>query len=366
MLTTYRRDQLAEQENLSSTSVEHIAVSAFLLQWLERQSCFASIKFVGHRIVHGMHHLEPQRVSPSLMSELRQINSYISEHLPREIEMIEAISWRHPSLTQVVCFDTAFHRTLPRVAKLLPIPRRFTENGIQRYGFHGLSYGYLMQELEKVGDNSDKGRVILTHLGSACSMAAVLNGSSIDTSMCFTPSGGLPMATHSGDIDPGLVCYLLHNEKMTNAQLKHLINYESGLLGISETSSDMREILAKEKTDMRCAEAIAIFCYQVKKWIGAYSAALGGLDTLVFTGGVGEHAASIRSRICNGLEHLGITLDETRNTNNLAVISTDTTSRVKVRIIHTNEELMIARSVSAMLPSRRATPREVKQEDYLG
>jgi acetate kinase len=255
----------------------------------------------------------------------------------------------------VACFDTAFHQTMPRVAKLLPIPRRFDAKGIQRYGFHGLSYAYLMEELARLGDPAaTKGRVILAHLGNGASMAAVRDGKSVDTSMCFTPTAGLVMSTRSGDLDPGLAPYLARTEQMTTQQFYEMVNHKSGLLGVSETSSDMRDLLDHEKQDVRAAEAVALFCYQAKKWIGAYAAALGGLDTLVFSGGIGENAPVIRARICEELTFLGLELNKSRNEETAAVISTDS-SRVAVRVIRTDEELMIARSVSRVLGLATAT-----------
>lgn len=334
------------------TATDRKSIINFLIHWFEQQDCFSSIKTVGHRVVHGMHHTAPEQVSKSLLAELHHISLYDPDHLPQEVEIIEALFWRHPMLIQVACFDTAFHRNIPRVAKLLPIPRRFTENGAQRYGFHGLSYAFLMQELESLGEvTAREGRVILAHLGNGASLAAVLNGKSIDTSMCFTPASGIPMSTRSGDLDPGLISYLMQSRHMTSAQLQHMVNYESGLLGVSETSSDMRVLLENEGSDPRAAEAIAMFCYQTKKYLGAYVAALGGLDTVVFSGGIGEHAPQIRSRICGGLEFFGIKLDQTLNAKNAPLISS-VGSTVKVHVIHTNEELMIARSVAQMLPVR--------------
>ena len=219
--------------------------SAFLLDWLEAQPVFASVKAAGHRVVHGMKHSEPERVTPKLLAELHRITPYAPDHLPREIALIEAFRRRHPSLPQVACFDTAFHRTMPRVAKLLPIPRRYAAKGVERYGFHGLSYAYLMEELGRLDPAAAKGRVILAHLGNGASLAAVRNGKSIDTSMGFTPTAGLVMSTRTGDLDPGLVYYLARAERMTAAQFQHMVNHESGLLGVSGTSSDMRDLLAQ-------------------------------------------------------------------------------------------------------------------------
>jgi acetate kinase len=249
---------------------------------------------------------------------------------------------------QVACFDTAFHSDLPPVARLLPIPRRYAERGVRRYGFHGLSYSYLMAELERLaGKAAAAGRVILAHLGNGASMAAVHAGRSIDTSMAFTPAAGLVMGTRSGDLDPGLVAYLARADGVDAAAFDALVNGESGLLGLSETSSDVRDLLAREAGDRRAAEALAVFCYQAKKWIGALSAALGGLDTLVFAGGIGEHAAPLRARICDGLAFLGLAIDPARNATDAAVISSDT-SRVTVRVIPTDEELWIARETAAL------------------
>jgi acetate kinase len=238
---------------------------------------------------------------------------------------------------------------MPRVARQLPIPRRYEALGVQRYGFHGLSYAYLMEELVRLNDAAaTKGRVILAHLGNGASLAAVRDGESLDTSMSFTPASGLVMGTRSGDLDPGLMAFLSNNDHVTPAMFDHMINHESGMLGISETSSDMRDLLEQEATDVRSAEAVALFCYQAKKWIGAFSAVLDGLDTLVFSGGIGENSPQARTRICQGLDHLGIELNEKRNAVSAAVISAES-SRVTVRVINTDEELMIARSVCRAL-----------------
>ena len=256
---------------------------------------------------------------------------------------------RNPELPQVACFDTAFHRTMPRVASLLPIPRRYEAAGVRRYGFHGLSYEFLMEELARLGDPAaTKGRVILRHLGNGASLAAVRDGKSIDTSMGFTPTSGLVMSSRSGDLDPGLVYYLARTEQMSASQFQEMVNHASGLLGVSETSSDLRDLLARESEDVRAAEAVALFCYQAKKWIGSFAAALGGLDTLVFAGGIGENAPLVRGRICDGLGFLGIELNPKRNAENAPLISTDG-GRVAVRVIRTDEEIMIARSVVRLL-----------------
>jgi acetate kinase len=317
----------------------------FLIDWLEKQDGFSSVSAVGHRVVHGMNRSVPVLITNELLEELHLITSYDPDHLPNEIELIEAFRRRHPKLSQVACFDTAFHSIMPRVAKLLPIPRRFDAMGIRRYGFHGLSYAYLIEELTRVaGTKAAQGRVILAHLGNGASMAAVREGKSIDTSMGFTPAGGLMMGTRPGDLDPGVAWYMMRSENLTPKQFNNLINHESGLLGVSETSSDMRDLLEHESIDVRAAETVALFCYQARKWIGAFAAALGGLDTLVFAGGIGENCSIIRSRICEGLEFLGIELEEKQNTSDKGVISA-AASRVTVRVIRTDEEQMIAHLV---------------------
>jgi acetate kinase len=296
-----------------------------------------------------MKHTEPELVTLNLLDELHHIIPYDPDHLPAEITLIELFRQRHPKLPQVACFDTAFHTSMPRVAKLLPIPHRFYEKGIQRYGFHGLSYSYLMEELTRItGIKAAKDRVILAHLGNGASMVAVSNGKSIDTSMGFTPAAGLPMGSRPGDLDPGVAWYMMQSEHLTPEKFNHLINHESGLRGISETSSDMQDLLAKEPDDVRAAEAVSLFCYQAKKWIGAFAATLGGLDTLVFTGGIGENSPIIRSRICEGLEFLGIEIDEKRNRSNNEVISIKNGQTI-VRVIRTDEEQMIARLVCRTL-----------------
>lgn len=325
------------------------SVAAQLLNWLEQQPIFASIKSVGHRIVHGMNHSEVQLITPVLLEELQGSVAFAPQHLPLALELVESISERHPELPQVACFDTAFHQTMPRVASQLPLPRDYEALGLRRYGFHGLSCEYLIQELQAIDDPAATGgRVILAHLGSGASLTAVLNGKSIDNSMGFTPAGGLMMGTRSGDIDPGIVSYLFESGQLRPRQFNTMSNKESGLLGVSEISADIRDLLALETQDVRAAEAINLFCYQVSKGIGAFSAALSGLDTLVFAGGIGENSSQIRERICAGLEFLGITLSPARNHESSMLISADD-STVNVRVIATDEEIIIARSVMTVL-----------------
>jgi acetate kinase len=284
-----------------------------------------------------------------MVKELHELRPFDPEHLPEEILLTEAFHRRFPDLVQVACFDTAFHHNLPRVAQQLPIPRRFEAHGVRRYGFHGLSYEFLMEELGRVaGPQAARGRVILAHLGNGASLAAVFDGKSVDTSMGLTPTGGVPMSTRSGDLDPGLVWYLARTEKVTAREFNEMVNFQSGLLGISETSSDMQDLLEREAQDVRAAEAVALFCYQVKKCIGAFAAALGGVETLVFAGGIGENAPLVRARICDGLGFLGVELAEERNSAGEGVVSTPA-SRVAVRVMHTDEEWMIAKTVCHVL-----------------
>jgi acetate kinase len=346
---TFTKEKIVHQDRLEKGKSDYHSSVIFMMDWLEKQVDFSLITGVGHRVVFGMNHTEPEFITQNLLDELHRIIPYDSDHLPAEIELIEVFIHRYPNLKQVACFDTTFHRTMPRVAKLLPIPRRFDKIGIQRYGFHGLSYAYLIEELIRLaGKKVGKGRVILAHLGNGASIAAVFNGESIDTSMGFTPAGGLLMGTRPGDLDPGVTWYMMKSENLTPKQFNNLINHESGLLGISETSSDMRDLLAKESDDIRAAEAVALFCYQAKKWIGSFVAALGGLDTLVFAGGIGENCPTIRSRICEGLGYLGIGLDEKQNIKNAQIISKAKES-VAIRVIHTDEEWMIAKTVARIL-----------------
>jgi acetate kinase len=327
----------------------HEAATSQLIEWLQTQDVFESIRAAGHRLVHGLARTEPARITTDVLAELHRATPYAPDHLPREIEMIEALRQRYPDLAQVACFDTAFHSGMPAVAKLVPVPRRYFAKGVQRYGFHGLSYAYLLEELARVaGQAAANGRVILAHLGNGSSLAAVKDGRSIDTSMGFTPAAGLVMSTRTGDLDPGVMSFLARTERMTATDFHRMVNYESGLLGVSELSSDMRDLLSREVADVRAAEAVALFCYQAKKWVGAFAAALGGLDTLVFSAGIGERAAAIRARICEGLNFLGIELNDARNAAQAPVISADA-SRVTVRVMPTDEELMIARSVSRVL-----------------
>ncbi len=321
-------------------------VTEVLIEWLKAQKYAEKIACIGHRIVHGMNHTKPEIIDDNLLEELREIMDYDPDHLPAEIEMIALFKKHFPQLVQVACFDTSFHTTLPKYANTFAIPKKYYEEGIKRYGFHGISYSYLRNELRKKNAVEAKGKIILAHLGNGASLAAVKKGKCIDTSMGFTPAGGIVMSTRSGDLDPGVAWYLL--TKGVNAkEFNDLINHKSGLLGISGYSSDMEDLLQHEEVNKDAALAIEMFCYQIKKYIGAYTASLEGLDVLVFSGGIGENAPVIRSRICKGLTYLGIEIDERKNKKNSVIISTEK-STVKVYVIPTDEEIMIAQNTKEL------------------
>ncbi|MFZ0944839.1 MAG: acetate/propionate family kinase [Syntrophobacteraceae bacterium] len=343
---------LDQADNFSRlvTAPDHTVAVGHLMDWIEERSGREVLTAVGHRVVHGgPMYGKPQRITAEMVEELHRLSPFDPEHLPEEILLTEAFHRRFPDLPQVACFDTAFHHDLPRVARMLPIPRRYEAQGVRRYGFHGLSYAFLMGELARLaGSQAAQGRVILAHLGNGASLAAVRDGKPVDTSMSFTPTAGVPMSTRSGDLDPGLIWYLARTEGLDAKQFNEMVNFQSGLLGVSETTSDMRDLLEQEAGDVRAAEAVAMFCYQVRKWIGAFAAALAGLDTLVFAGGIGENAPTVRARICDGLGFLGIELEEKRNAAHEGVISSKL-SRVSVRVIRTDEEQMIAKTVCRVL-----------------
>jgi acetate kinase len=346
-----------EAENLERpvAAPDHTAAVGVVMDWVADRIGRGELTGVGHRVVHGgPRYSAPARVTAALLGDLRRLTPFDPQHLPEEILLTEAFHARFPDLPQVACFDTAFHHDLPRVAQLLPLPRGYYAQGVRRYGFHGLSYAFLMEELERVaGGRAARGRVVLAHLGNGASLAAVRDREPRDTSMGFTPTAGIPMSTRTGDLDPGLVWYLARAEGMAAGQFNHLVNFRSGLLGVSETSSDMRDLLKRQTRDERAADAVALFCYHVKKWIGAFAAALGGLDTLVFSGGIGENAPEVRRRICDGLGFLGIALNPRRNAANAGRISRNG-SPVTVRVMRTDEEWMIAKTVCRALGIRLA------------
>lgn len=322
----------------------HKDAVAVLIDWLADQSANATIVAIGHRIVHGgPNYHETLVATDEVLANLQKLAAFDPKHLPIELELVTLLRNVLPQAEQVLCFDTAFHHTLPTVARLLPLPRHLEAKGVRRYGFHGLSYAYILEELRRVeGEAAANGKVIIAHLGSGASVAALHNGKPIDTTMSMTPASGIPMSTRSGDLDPGLALYLSKTQGYDAERFNHMVNFESGLLGISETTADMKKLLEIETEDQRAKDAIDIFCYQVKKSIGSFTAALGGLNTLVFTGGMGENAPKIRARICEGLEFLGIIIDDARNQESARLISADG-GQVGVHVIRTDEATTIAR-----------------------
>jgi len=311
---------------------------------------------IGHRIVYGgPGSPDHQLISPKLMAELRGVAKMDATHLPREIALIEVFEKVFPNVPQAMCLDTAFHRGLSRVATMLPIPRRFDEAGLRRYGYHGLSYEYLMSELAREeGKSVWGGRVVLAHLGSGASLAAVRGGKPIDTTMAASALSGLMMGTRPGDLDPGVVLYMAQQEKLAPDKLVSLLNKECGLLGVSGISADVRDLLAKRGTEKAAAEAIDLFCWIARKHVAAMTASLGGIDTLVFAGGIGENSPEIRAGICGPLEFLGIVLDPALNLAGKGPISGQD-SRVRVRVIRTDEEVMIARHVQRLADTQSLT-----------
>lgn len=336
-------------EQRSLPHADHPAAAELMLDWLTQHGSLTTVQIAVHRVVHGMQHSQPERLTPALLDELRSYTAHAPDHLPQAIGLMERVAQRRAQLPQLVCFDTAFHRSMPAVARRLALPRRYTEQGLQRYGFHGLSCEYLMYRLQQLEDSAARqGRVILAHLGNGASMTAVRDGQSVDTTMAFTPAAGLVMSTRVGDIDPGLPGYFARHARMDAEQFHRMVNFESGLLGVSGHSGDMRELLAREDHDAQAAEAVELFCYQARKALGALTAVLGGLDTLVFSGGIGEHAPTVRARMCAGLGYLGLDLDPARNARADDLISTDT-SGVRVRVLATDEEQMLARHAATAL-----------------
>lgn len=333
---------------------DHQAASKVLLAWLAAQVGGQAVTAVGHRIVHGgPDYYETRLATDEVLAHLRDAAVFSPVHLPVELELVAAFRHMMPQAQHVLCFDTAFHHDLPTRAWLLPLPRRFASAGLRRYGFHGLSYAYVVDELRRVeGETAANGKVIIAHLGSGVSMAALHGGKSVDTTMGMTPASGIPMSTRSGDLDPGLALYFAHTQGYDAQRFNCMVNFESGLLGISETTADMQRLLEAAASDERAKDAVDIFCYQARKSIGSLAAALGGLNTLVFTGGMGENAPKIRARICEGLEFLGVNIDGTRNLQGERLISVEG-SGVGVHVIHTDEAVTIARETARVTNNER-------------
>jgi acetate kinase len=329
------------------------AVREFL-RWMESSPYRGRIEAVGHRIVRGNRGwIGPQRVTPGLIRALRALAPLDPDHLPAELEAIRLVRQQHPELLQVACFDTAFHRTMPPVAQRYALPRRWTVRGVVRYGFHGLSCQSIINTLASLGPPAQfPSRLVVAHLGSGCSMTAIRDGRSLDTTMGFSPTGGLVMSTRSGDLDPEVVVYLGQHPPRSPLAVSQLLNHRAGLLGVSGTTGDMQELLRRAPMDRRADEAVELFSYQARKSLGALAAVLGGIDTLVFTGGIGENSPEIRRRISDGLGHLGARVDPRKNARNRPIISTRG-SRVVIRVIPTDEERVVASQTQEVLSSGR-------------
>jgi acetate kinase len=326
------------ETRLASTEVERIGAddvpdhAAALDRVLAELSAGGrSFEAVSHRVVHGGARFStPQRVDRTLLDELRRLIPIDPNHLPQALSLIDRISQRYPDLPQVACFDTAFHRTLPRVAQMYALPPRFWDAGVRRYGFHGLSCEFILDSVRTTDPVAANGRLIVAHLGNGASMTAIREGQSVETTMGFSPAGGLVMGTRLGDVDPSVLLFALQQERVDAEALSRLVNAESGLQGVSQNGHDMRDLLAREASDPRSADAVSLFCYTARKHLGGLIAALGGLDMLIFTGGIGEHAAPVRERICAGLEALGVTPE-------------------KIRVMKTDEDRMLARHGARVL-----------------
>jgi acetate kinase len=315
-----------------------------MFSWIDSQSVDHRPSIIGHRIVHGgPNYSHPQQITDSVMAELEDIKVYAPEHIPPALKTINYAFRAYPSFPHIACFDTAFHRTMYEAAQTYPLPPEYRHHGLQKYGFHGLSYEYLLGVLRSEDETrANSSRILFAHLGHGASMAAVKDGRCVDTTMGFSPAGGFPMSTRSGDLDPEVVLFLMQHEHIPVEDMKDVFNKKSGVLAISERSDDFKDLLTFEESDPKCHFAIEYFCYHVRKHIGALVSAMNGLDTIVFSAGIGEKSSELRKRICLGLEYLGVEVDDERNTRHNTVISSDR-SRVIVRVINTNEEVIIAR-----------------------
>lgn len=330
----------------------HDTALAYLGEFLTSEFRDDNLGAVGHRVVHGgCDFSKPAVITPEVIVRLERLIPLAPLHQPHNLAAIRAISEAQPQLPQVACFDTAFHSGQSEMAQAFALPRSIVKRGVRRYGFHGLSYEYIAGVLPEYDSKAASGRVIVAHLGSGASMCALRAGKSIATTMGFTPADGLPMGTRCGSLDPGVIIYLMDEFEMDVRQIERLIYQQSGLLGLSEISSDMRVLL--ESSDPRAKFAIDLFIYRISRELGSMAAALGGLDALVLTGGIGEHSARIRERVCNSAEWLGVKLDSTANERGGPRISSDS-STVSVWTIPTNEELLIARHTCRLVGTAAA------------
>jgi acetate kinase len=354
--TFWTRRPGAALETHSREVPDRAAATRALLDWLKSRPSAPFLLGVGHRIVHGgERYLEPCIITDQVIGDIERLYPIDPEHLPFEIDLIQSMRQSHPDLTHVACFDTSFHKDLPLRARMFALPHRLFAAGVRRYGFHGLSYSFVLGELERIaGQTTAQGRVVVAHVGSGVSLCATLGGRSIDTTMGFSPAAGVPMATRSGDLDPGIFSYLARTEQISAERFAELVNRESGLIGLSGISSDVRDLLARSAEDARASVALELFCYEIKKRVGAFAAALGGIDSLVFTGGIGENSPEIRSRICDGLAFLGIEIDPSLNSAGAPLIS-KAGMAPRTWVIKTDEEHVIAKATQQLLQSRQGS-----------
>lgn len=339
------KDSGEKQTQKVTTSSQATAID-ILMNWLNENLPATTINAIGYRVVHGgPDHSQPELITDDFEQKLQSFASFDPEHAPATLEIIEEMRKRFPNTPHIACFDTAFFHNLPRVAQLLPLPRKYEAKGLRRYGFHGLSYAYLLSAFRAMADETEAdGKIIFAHLGSGVSLAAVDNGKPIDTTMSFTPASGIIMSSRSGDLDPNIFGFLSQQTGMSLYEFNHMINFESGLLGVSELSADMYTLLQNEESNPKAAEAVELFVYQVVKSIGALTAALGGIDALVFSGGIGEQSSILRKRITEKLKFLGVKLNIEANDKHSEVISTHE-SQVGVYVIPTDEAKIITEQV---------------------
>lgn len=337
------------------TIPDHTAAARLLMERLAHMVPLESIVSIGHRLVHGgPKYAHPMRVADILQVDWEQLCRLDPQHTPAAKQLIDRIADIHPRTPQIACFDTAFFHDLPRAAQVIPIPHKYFAQGVRKYGFHGLSYTSLLDSFRDIaGETAVNGRVILAHLGSGASLAATRGGGPVDTTMSLTPASGIAMSVRSGDLDPNIFSFLHHQNGMSSDEFSRMVNFESGLLGISERTGDIHDLLDLEVEDASTALAIEVFVRDVKKAIGALSATIGGLDSLIFSGGIGERSATLRGRICQDLEYLGITIDETANKQHATLISA-AGSRAGVHVIPTDEARVIATQTYELLTSRES------------
>lgn len=334
----------------TGTIADHDTALKRLLLAIEHEASGVKLVAVGHRIAHGGPDCDcPEHVTPTLRARLQQLTALAPMHLPANIAGIDAVRIARPDLTQIACFDTSFHRDLPPIARLSGLPRALQDEGLRRFGFHGLSYEYIVKALRDAGVAVDAERIVVAHLGNGASMCAIRDGKSLETTMGFSTIAGLPMGTRSGDVDPGLLLHLLIDKEMTPEAVSQMLYAESGLLGLSGISRNMQELL--QRPDDAAAEAVAYFCYHARRHLAGLTATLGGVDRLVFTGGIGANAPQVRAGICDRLGYLGIELNKSANLRGDPVISTGSVG-VTVEVRQTDEEAMIAGHVHQFMASQ--------------